>query len=407
MAIIRAFKGYRPGKELVKKVVSPPYDVLSSKEAREMAADNSYSYLHVVKPEIDLPEDVDPYSKEVYEKGAENLKKLVTEKTLIRDEEASLYIYSQKMGAHFQTGLVALTSAEEYIADKIKKHEHTKPDKVKDRTNHINKQGAHSGPVFLTYKNSGSIDRIIKKIQDAEPDVDITAPDGIGHTLWVVGSATEKKALIEEFEKIDVLYIADGHHRSASAVENYSWDGTEATAYFLAVLFPDNQLKIMDYNRAVKDLNGLSEKDFLKEVSDKFIIKEADIPKPDKRHFVGMYLDGKWYRLQMKEEIIDENDPVKRLDVAILQDHLLEPVLGIKDPKTDKRIDFIGGIRGTEELEKIVAKGDFSVAFAMFPLSLEELMSIADAKEVMPPKSTWFEPKLRSGMVVNIFREIS
>ncbi|MFH1957222.1 MAG: DUF1015 family protein [bacterium] len=405
MAIIKAFAGYRPKKEMAARVASPPYDVLNSEEARETAKGNGISFLHVVKPEIDLPEGTALYSDEVYKKGAENLKRLIDNKILVKDEKPALYIYSQRMGGHFQTGIVALASAEEYIAGKIKKHEHTKPDKVRDRTSHISAQGAHSGPVFLTYKNRESINGIVKRIQKRAPDADIVTPENVGHTLWLVSDEDDIKAITEEFKRIDVLYIADGHHRSASAVENYRRDKTEATAFFLAVLFPDEQLKIMEYNRVVKDLNGLSKEEFLNRVSEKFSITEAGAPCPDKKHTVCMYLDKKWYSLEMKPEIINEGDPVKRLDVAILQNNLLGPVLGINDPRTDKRIDFIGGIRGPEELERLVNSGNFKVAFAMYPVTISGLMSIADAGEVMPPKSTWFEPKLRSGMVVNVFRE--
>lgn len=404
MVTIKTFTGYRPRKNLVDKVASPPYDVLSSEEAREMAVENNMSFLHVVKPEIDFPEDTDLYSEKVYLKGAENLKRLINDGVLIKDKEPSFYIYSQKMGDHFQAGIVALASAEEYLSDKIKKHEHTKPDKVNDRTNHINTQGAHSGPVFLLYRNRESINRIVEKTKERKPDANMIAPDGVAHMLWIISDKSDMKTLSEEFGKIDVLYIADGHHRSASAVENYTRDRTKATAFFLAVLFPDNQLKIMAYNRVVKDLNGLSEEEFFNKLSEKFDIIQNANPVPELKHTVSMYINNKWFSLRMKPEIINENDPVKRLDVSILQINLLDPVLGIRDPKTDKRIDFIGGIRGIKELERLVNNGSFKVAFSMYPLEIDDLMNIADAGEVMPPKSTWFEPKLRSGMVVNVFR---
>ena len=404
MAQIISFKGYRPKKELADKVVSPPYDVLSSDEAREMAKGNNLSFLHVIKPEIDFPENIDLYDKEVYKKGAENLKKLIENKVLLQDEKASLYIYSQRMGSHFQTGIVALASAEEYLADKIKKHEHTKPDKVKDRTTLIRMQGAHSGPVFLTYRSSGEIDNIMKKGQQQTPDIEIVAPSGVEHTLWVINNPQDIKSITEEFKKIDTLYIADGHHRSESAVKNYLNNKTPQTAFFLAVLFPHNQLKVMEYNRVLKDIKGLSKEDFLNKVSENFYIKETVRAEPVKKHSVGMYLDNHWYSLTMKPQIIDENDPVRRLDTAILQLSLLEPILSISDPRTDKRIDFIGGIRGTKELEKLVDSGKWRVAFAMYPVSIDDIMQIADAGKIMPPKSTWFEPKLLSGMVVNIFR---
>ncbi|MEA3505991.1 MAG: DUF1015 family protein [Elusimicrobiota bacterium] len=403
MSKITEFKGFRPDKEIAEKVVSAPYDVLSSKEAKEIADKNDRSFLHVVKPEIDLPENKDLYSAEVYEKGAENLQTLIRDKVLIQDEKPSFYIYSQRMGEHFQTGLVALASAKEYIKDKIKKHEHTKPDKVKDRTAHIKAQGAHSGPVFLTYKSGDKINSIITKLQKEAPDMDVVGPGGVKHTLWVVDNPREIKAIKDEFSKINALYIADGHHRCKSAVENYRENKSPLTEAFLAVIFPHEQLKIMEYNRVVKDLNGLTKEEFLKEVSENYLIDEAGGPSPEQKHSAGMYLDKQWYGLTMKQDTIDENDPVNRLDAAILEKTLLCPVLGVCDPRKDKRIDFIGGIRGTKELEKLVNSGKWKVAFAMYPVSINDIMAVSDAGKVMPAKSTWFEPKLLSGMVVNIF----
>lgn len=404
MAEIKPFRGYRPKKDLVEKVVSPPYDVLSSEEAREMAGDNAVSFLHVIKPEIDFPEGFDVYNEEVYKKGAMNLSLLISGNILVKDTELSMYVYSQKMGEHCQTGLVALASAQEYIDGKIKRHEHTKPDKVRDRTAHIKEQGAHTGPVFLTYRADKEIDSVVEEVRRQDHEVRVVSGSAVEHTLWKVTDSRTLSMFESEFKKVKDLYIADGHHRSASAVENYIQDNTGQNAFFLAVLFPDNQLQIMDYNRAVKDLNGLDEETFIKQVSRKFSITPSKEPKPGREHTAGMYIGGKWYMLEVNSELIDETDPVKRLDVSLLQDNLLEPVLGIKDPKTDKRIDFIGGIRGIKELEKLVDSGNYKVAFAMYPLKMNDLLAIADAGEVMPPKSTWFEPKLLSGLVVNVFK---
>ena len=404
MAEIRAFRGWRPAREQANKVASPPYDVLNSQEAREMAKGNPLSFLHICKPEIDLPPDTDEHSEAVYRQGAQNLQKFVADGVLQQDATPSLYIYSQKMGSHYQTGIVALASAQEYVDDRIKKHEHTKPDKVEDRTRIISTMGAHAEPVFLTYPHRDGIDRLVREIQKRPPVADFTSADGISHTVWTVSDEKEIAILTGEMRKVGLLYIADGHHRSASAVNNHKWDKTDATAFFLAVIFPDNQLAIMDYNRVVKDLNGLSQAEFFKRLEGKFTLAKSAKQKPAAKHTVSMYLGKQWYTLAMKPEFIDEQDPQKRLDVSLLQENLLDPILGIKNPRTDKRIDFIGGIRGLDELVKVVDSGKFTVAFAMHPVSISDLIAIADAGEVMPPKSTWFEPKLRSGLVVNIFR---
>lgn len=404
MAEIRAFRGWRPTTAQAGQVASPPYDVLNSAEARAMAAGNPCSFLHICKPEIDLPADVDEHSEAVYQQGAQNLRQFVAQGILRQDPTPSLYIYSQRMGSHYQTGLVALASAREYTDDKIKKHEHTRPDKVEDRTKIISTMGAHAEPVFLTYRHRDAVDALVKTIQQRPPVADFTSDDGFGHTVWTVTDPREIDALVGEMREIDLMYIADGHHRSASAVENHAWDKTDATAFFLAVIFPDNQLAIMDYNRAVKDLNGLGKADFLKQLEGKFTVKPWSRQKPPSRHTAAMYLDRQWHLLTMKPEFINEQDPQKRLDVSLLQENLLAPVLGIANPRTDQRIDFIGGLRGLGELERIVDDGSHAVAFAMYPVSISDLIAIADAGEVMPPKSTWFEPKLRSGLIVNIFR---
>ena len=412
MSIIKPFKGLRPRKDMAAKVASPPYDVLNSKEAREMAKDNPYSFLHVVKPEIDLPEGTDLYSEQVYRKGAENLKKLIDEGVLVQDATPCFYVYRQIMGNHIQTGLVAGASVEEYQQGLIKKHELTRADKEEDRVKHVDHLNAQTGPVFLTYKARPEIDAIIDKISADEPENDFTTEDGIRHTLWVVSDEKDIKAFREEFKKLDALYVADGHHRSAAAARvkemrqknNPNHTGEEEYNYFLTVIFPHNQMYIMDYNRVVKDLNGLSRQDFLNRVGEKFTVHKlgANAEKPKEKHHFLMYLDGVWYELIAKDGIFDPNDPVDRLDVSILMNNLLAPVLGIGDPRKDKRIDFVGGIRGLEELKRRVDSGEMAVAFALFPTSIEDLMAIADAGKIMPPKSTWFEPKLRSGLVTHL-----
>ncbi len=412
MSVIQPFKGLRPKKELAAKVASPPYDVLNSAEAREMAKDNPYSFLHIVKPEIDLPEGTDLYSKAVYEKGADNLRRLMEEGVLQQDAKPCFYVYRQIMGDHAQIGLVAGASVEEYKKDLIKKHELTRAEKEDDRVNHVNHLNAQTGPVFLTYKARPGIDAIINKIVEREPENDFTADDGIRHTLWVVDKDEEIKALQEAFTQLDCLYVADGHHRSAAAARVYDMrkaanpnhSGKEEYNFFLTVIFPHNQMYIMDYNRVVKDLNGLSKDEFLKKIAAKFSVEElgAEADKPKQKHSFVMYLDGAWYKLTAKEGIFDPNDPVVRLDVSILMDNILVPLLGIGDPRKDKRIDFVGGIRGLEELKRRVDSGEMAVAFALYPTSIEDLMAIADAGRIMPPKSTWFEPKLRSGLVTHL-----
>ncbi len=412
MSIIKPFKGLRPRKDMAAKVASPPYDVLNSIEAREMAKDNPYSFLHVVKPEIDLPEGTDLYSEAVYNKGAENLKKLIDEGIMKQDASPCFYVYRQIMGDHSQTGLVAGASVEEYQQGLIKKHELTRAEKEEDRVKHVDHLNAQTGPVFLTYRAMPEIDAIIDEICAGEPENDFTADDGIRHTLWVVDRAEDIHRLQEAFKKLDALYVADGHHRSAAAARvkemrqknNPNHTGEEEYNYFLTVIFPHNQMYIMDYNRVVKDLNGLSQQDFLEKVSEKFTVRKLghSAEKPKEKHHFLMYLDGVWYELIAKDGIFDPNDPVDRLDVSILMNNLLVPVLGIGDPRKDKRIDFVGGIRGLEELKRRVDSGEMAVAFALFPTSIEDLMAIADAGKIMPPKSTWFEPKLRSGLVVHM-----
>lgn len=412
MSIIRPFKGYRPTQELCSKVAALPYDVMTSDEAREMVKDNPYSFLHIDKAEIDLPKDTDHYSDVVYQKAKDNLWNMVKDGIYIQDKKPVLYIYQLTMNGKSQTGLVACTSIDEYIENKIKKHELTRADKEEDRIRHVDTCNANTGPIFLTYKNKENIDKIINKAIENEPIYDFTAEDGIKHTVWLIDNDEVINSLISEFKSIPALYIADGHHRNASAVkvglkrrqENPNYTGDEEFNYYLSVIFPDNQLYIMDYNRVVKDLNGLSKDEFIAKVSEKFDVVEYngnDCYKPSEKHTFGMYLDKKWYSLKAKDAIVDENDTVACLDVSILQKELLSPILGIGDPRTDKRIDFVGGIRGLKELEKRVDSGEMKVAFSMYPTTMEQLMNIADDNKIMPPKSTWFEPKLRSGIFVH------
>ena len=412
MAQIRPFRGLRPRPDLAEKVASPPYDVISSEEARKMAEGNPYSFLHVNKPEIDLPPETDPYDPAVYAKGAENLSLLIADGVFKKDVKAHLYIYRQVMNEHVQLGLVACVSCQEYREDRIKKHELTRIDKEEDRLRHILSLNAQTGPVFLTYRAKKTIDATIDQIIANEPVNDFKSADGIQHTLWIVEDDALIKLLQKEFAAIDVLYVADGHHRSAAAARaagelagKNPAAGSEAEFnFFLSVIFPDNQLKIMDYNRVVKDLNGLSEQAFIDKLRNKFLVREfarSEGYKPKTKHDFGMYINGMWYRLSAIPGTWNDNDPKEKLDVSILYNNLLQPILGIGDLRTDKRIDFVGGIRGIEGLEERVDKQEMMVAFSLFPTSIEDLMAIADAGEIMPPKTTWFEPKLRSGLFIH------
>jgi uncharacterized protein (DUF1015 family) len=412
MSVVKPFRGLRPKQEYAEKVASPPYDVLNSQEAKDLAGDNPYSFLHVVKPEIDLPEDINIYDKRVYEKGAENLQTLIKDEIMIKEDQPCFYIYKQIMGDHEQVGLVAGASVEEYEKDLIKKHEKTRKVKEDDRTNHVNHLNANTGPVFLTYHAREAIDTLMNQIMEtSEPVYNFASNDGIEHIFWIVSDDKEIKSIENEFAKLGCLYVADGHHRSASAArvkemrqkENPDHTGDEEYNYFLTVIFPHNQMYIMDYNRVVKDLDGNSKEEFLIKVEEKFEVEfQREKVKPEEKHTFGMYLDGDWYKLTSKAGTYNETDPVGKLDVSILQENLLTPILGIGDPRKDERIDFVGGIRGLEELERLVDSGKFVVAFAMHPTSIEELMAIADANLMMPPKSTWFEPKLRSGLIVHM-----
>lgn len=407
MSLIRPFAGLRPLSERASEVVAPPYDVLNTQEAREQAKNRPWSFLHISKPEIDLPEDTNPYDPAVYAKGAENLQHQISEGILQQDPAPYYYLYRLIMGSHQQIGLVAAASVPDYDTNRIRKHEFTRPDKEDDRVRQIDVLNAQTGPVFLTYKHHSDIDTLVEQLTQAEPSVDVTAQDGVQHSLWVVDNPQYIEKITQTFDAMDNLYIADGHHRSAAAsrvaakrqAENLNHTGDEAYNYFLTVIFPDNQMQILDYNRVVTDLNGLSESDFLIQVKQAFSVQAVDsVYKPQQAAEFGMYLKNQWYKLTIAPENIP-SDPVKSLDVSLLADNLIAPVLNITDPRRDKRIDFVGGIRGLAELEKRVNSGEMQVAFALFPTSLDALMAVADAEQVMPPKSTWFEPKLADGLV--------
>ena len=413
MAVVRPFRGLRPQPELAAKVASPPYDVINSDEARQMAAGNGYSFLHINKPEIDLPVGTDLYDEKVYARGAENLKKFIDEKSLFQDENPAFYLYQQIMGDHKQIGLVACVSAEDYRQNKIKKHELTRIDKEDDRLKHILSLNAQTGPVFLTYRAQKSIDTLLQSIVKDKPVYDFQTDDNIQHTFWVISDSNLIDQITEEFSKVDFLYVADGHHRSAAGTraaeelskKNPNHTGDEEYNYFLSVLFPDNQMYIMDYNRVVKDLNGLSEKEFLDSLRSNFLVREfarSEGYSPRVKHDFGMYLNGMWYRLSAIPGTWDDTHPTRRLDVSILYENLLKPVLDIGDPRKDRRIDYVGGMRGIEGLEARVDTGEMAVAFSLYPTSIQDLLTIADANEIMPPKSTWFEPKLRSGLIIHL-----
>ena len=412
MAILKTFKGLRPPKEIAKELASRPYDVLNSEEARKEAAGNEYSLLHIIKPEIDLPADIDVHSQAVYEKAVENFNRFKDEGWLVQDEEDYLYIYAQTMNGKTQYGIVGCAAVEDYMNNIIKKHELTRPDKEEDRMKHVRINSANIEPVFFSFPAVREIDDIIGKyVAEHTAEYDFTSDDGFGHHFWVIREKEVNERIIELFADIPATYVADGHHRTAAAAlvgnerkkNNPNHSGNEEYNYFLAVHFPDDQLTIIDYNRVVKDLYGLSNEEFLAKLSEVFVLEDkgSEIYKPSKLHEFSMYLDGKWYSLRAKEGTYDDNDPIGVLDVTILSQHVLNNILGIKDLRRDKRIDFVGGIRGLGELEKRVDSGEMKVAFALYPVSMQQLIDIADTDNIMPPKTTWFEPKLRSGLVIH------
>jgi uncharacterized protein (DUF1015 family) len=410
MSTILPFKALRPQKQFVKAVASYPYDVLNNAEAREIVKDNPLNFLHVEKSEIDLPPHADEHDERAYDIARSNLEKLNRDGVLFQDKTPCFYIYRQIRGSHEQYGMVAVVSLAEYESNHIKKHELTKADKELDRTRHVFTVNAQTGPVFMTYRAQDFIDGVVKKIVGGNPEYDFIADDGISHTVWVISDEKDIAVVTSSFAKVPALYIADGHHRAAAAAAvrrlknepNPGSQGDEAYDYVMAVIFPHNQLKIMGYHRVVRDLNGLDEAAFLRKIGEQFIVSENFVEKaPGQSHEIGMNLRGRWYKLMAKDGSYDKDDPFKVLDVSILQDNLLKPVLGIQNPRTDKRIEYVGGVRGMKELERLVDSGEFAVAFSLYPTTMEQLMAVSDTNKIMPPKSTWFEPKLRSGIFVH------
>lgn len=411
MAIIKPFRGIRPPKDLVEQVASRPYDVLNSEEARKEAEGNEKSLYRIIKPEIDFPAGTDEHDPRVYDKAAENFAMFQQKGWLVQDEKEKYYVYAQTMNGKTQYGLVVCAYVDDYMTGKIKKHELTRRDKEEDRMKHVRVNNANVEPVFFAYPHKDEIDAIVAKVVAGMAEYDFVAPDGFGHHFWVIEDEATIQRITEIFAEIPSLYIADGHHRSAAAAlvgdekrkQNPNHKGDEEYNYFLAVCFPDNQLNIIDYNRVVKDLNGLSDEEFLSALNKNFEVKEmgADIYKPNKLHNFSLYLSGKWYSLTAKEGTYDDNDPIGVLDVTISSNLILDEILGIKDLRSDKRIDFVGGIRGLGELKKRVDSGEMKVALALYPVSMKQLIDIADSGNIMPPKTTWFEPKLRSGLVIH------
>jgi len=405
MHLIRPFAGLRPVPEHAADVVAPPYDVLNSAEARERASGRPWSFLHISKAEIDLPENTNPYDPAVYAKSAENLHKMLAEGILMREDKDCYYVYRLVMDGHAQTGLVAVASVADYDINRVRKHEYTRPAKEDDRVRQIEALNAQTGPVLLAYKSQPDMDAILEAATQSEPVVDVTADDGVQHSFWVIDDDETINRLTAGFDAMEAIYIADGHHRSASAsrvAKTKGGDGNQNSDYFLSVIYPHKQMKILDYNRVITDLNGLTKEELLNEIEASFTVtaEDAAVSAAVPGEF-GMYVDGQWYRLKISPALIPD-DPVASLDVSLLADHLIEPILGISDPRTDSRIDFVGGIRGLGELERRVDNGEMAVAFSLYPTSMEALMAVADANEVMPPKSTWFEPKLADGLVSHI-----
>jgi len=414
MAVFKPFHAVRPIPEKAAEIASLPYDVMDSDEARLEVAKHPLSYIHVEKPEVDLPPDIDLYDERVYQKARENLYNYITSGLMKQDEQAMFYIYRETMDGREQYGLVGLCSVDEYFDGTIKKHELTRSDKETDRIKHVDTCNAHASPVFFTYRHQEGIDAIVNRIvANSQPVYDFVSDDGIGHALWLMPDSTDIQAIRDAFAAMEYLYVADGHHRTASGAkvgtmrreQHPDYTGEEEFNHFMTVIFPDNQLRIFDYNRVIKDLHGHSKAEFLALVGEKFEVEALNSSKPyhpEGLHRFGMYLDGVWYKLTAKPGTWDDSNVVQSLDVSIMQTNLLQPILGIHDPRKDKRIDFIGGIRGLGELVRRVDSGREVVAFAMYPTSMDELIAIADAGEIMPPKSTWFEPKIRSGLFIHL-----
>ena len=411
MPLIRPFAGLRPASGRATEVIAPPYDVLSTDEARRRAAGKPWSFLHISKPEIDLPAGTDPYAPQVYAKAAENLGLMVREGVLVRDLAPCYYAYRLIMGGHTQTGLVAAASLAEYDTNRIRKHEHTQTDKENDRVRQIDALNTQTGPVMVAYPDAREADNILARCSASAPDADATADGGVRHSLWVIRDAAAQAQLTRAFDAMPALYIADGHHRSAAAsrvaaarhAANPRHTGEESYNYFLTVIFPHHQMQILDYNRVVAGLNGMGAADFLARVRENFAVEASPGPaKPARLGEFGLYLKGQWYRLAIRRERVPAGDPVARLDASLLSDHLLKPILGIQDARGDKRIDYVGGIRGLAELEKRVNSGEMAAAFALYPTSMEDTMAVAEARKIMPTKSTWFEPKLADGLVSHV-----
>jgi len=408
MATIRAFRALRPPTEKARFVSAVPYDVVNTDEARALAEGNPLSFLHVSRPEIDLPNGTDLHSDAVYAKAGENFEHLKAEAPLFIEDIPTLYVYRLRMGEHIQSGIAGCCSVDEYDSDIVRKHERTRKDKEDDRTRHMLTLRAQTGPVFLTYRGRDDINDLVIRAQHKEPLYDFVAPDDVVHTIWRVSEA-DRDLLIEAFQAVPLVYIADGHHRAASASRaraelrtNLDHDGSEEYNFFLTVLFPADQLQILPYNRVVKNLNGMSQGKFLRELARKFDVAETDSPAPEQKAEICMYLGGRWYKLTLPTGTTTPIDPISSLDVSVLQERLLDPLLGITDVRTDKRIDFVGGIRGSATLEQMVNEGHAAVAFSLYPVTVDDLMAIADANEIMPPKSTWFEPKLRDGLLSHL-----
>lgn len=411
MATVKPFRGIRPPKQMASEVSSKPYDVLSSEEAREEAKGNDKSLYHIIKPEIDFPAGTEENDPKVYEAAVRNFNEFLENGWLVQDDKEQYYVYSQTMGNHTQYGLVVAASVDDYLTGKIKKHELTRREKETDRMQHIRVNNANIEPVFLAYPDNARLADVVSRVTSAQPEYDFVSDDGIGHKLWCIDADADIEAVTEEFVKIPYLYIADGHHRTAAAAHvgeekakaNGGHKGDEEYNYLLAVCFPQSQLKVMDYNRVITDLNGLSEDEFLEKLSVKFDIKKigGEIYRPAGLHNFALYLDHCWYSLTAHEGIYDDSDPIEKLDVKILSDNVLDEILGIKDLRTDKRIDFVGGIRGLEELKRRVDSGEMKLALALYPVTMQQIIDIADSGEIMPPKATWFEPKLRSGLVIH------
>ncbi len=398
MANIRPFAALRPRPDLAERICELPYDVMSTEEARALAEGNPLSFLHVSKPEIDLPAGTDPYDARVYATGRSNLSGLIHDRSLLQDNRPHFYLYRQIMGAHRQLGLVAVASCEDYLQNRIKKHELTRVDKEEDRVRHIDTLNAQTGPVFLAYRARPALDALFERETARDPEVDFVAPDQIRHSAWTV-SAEGAAIIQQEFARIPGLYIADGHHRSAAAARVcQAREGAGESAFFLAVIFPDQQLQILPYNRVLKDLNGFAPDELLSRLEAVFVIRKDGAAVPTRPHELGLYLQGTWYSLFFRPQFAATQDPIERLDVTLLQKYVLAPLFAIENPRTSARIQFVGGIRGTAELEKMVSSGGHACAFSMFPTRMADLMAVADADGLMPPKSTWFEPKLRDGM---------